>query len=144
MTMPSRKGLEKKGKPAHQKVWCGGKKQAKILVVDDDEDFRHILSDVLHDEGHNVITAQDAHEAIKRVRENGFTIIFMDIVLPDMNGVETYKVIKKMSPATVTVMMTGYSVEDLVKEAINEGAYNCLHKPFGMDEILNVVKKITG
>lgn len=134
MRESSRKGLEKMSK--------NGKRQVKILVVDDDEDMRQVLSEILHDEGHTVITAEDAHQAIKRVKEDGFTIIFMDIVLPNMNGVETYKVIKKMSPTTVTVMMTGYSVEDLVKEAINEGAYGCLYKPFGIDEVLNVVKEI--
>lgn len=114
----------------------------KILVVDDDKALCQTLSEILEDEGYNVVSAQDAHEAIAKVKKDGFAIIFMDIVLPDINGVEAYKAIKKLSPSTVTVMMTGYSVENLVKEAINEGAYSCLYKPFEMDEILNVTKKI--
>lgn len=135
MRRSSKKDLEKTNKE--------GKKQVKILVVDDEEDMRQTLSEILRDEGYNVISAQDAQEAIVKVKEDGFTIIFMDIILPDMNGVEAYKAIKKMSPGTVTVMMTGYSVENLVKEAISEGAYHCLYKPFDMDEMLDVVKKIT-
>jgi len=115
----------------------------KILIVDDEEDLREVLSESLEDEGYKVASAEDAQEAITKVEENGFTIMFMDIVLPDINGVQAYKVIKKIDPRIVTIMMTGHAVKNLVKEAMDEGAYDCLYKPFGIDEILNVVKKIT-
>jgi len=96
--------------------------------------LREALCTVLRDEGYNVILAQD-----------GFAIIFMDVLLPKMNGVEALKAIKKINPTAVTVMMTGYSVPHLVDEAISEGAYDdILYKPFAVDEILNLIKKITG
>ena len=105
--------------------------------------MRETLSKILRDAGYDVASANDAQEAIAKVKESGFFLIFMDIVLPDMNGVEAYKVIKKISPRTTTVMITGYLSEHLlVKEAIREGAYSCLYKPFGMEEFLKVVKKI--
>ena len=66
----------------------------------------------------------------------------MDIILPDINGVEAYKKIKKISPDTVTVMITGSPIEVSVERTISEGAYACLYKPFGMDEVLNMVRKI--
>lgn len=119
-------------------------KDFKILIVDDERDMCETLSKILRDEGYEVVSAQDSHEAIAKVREGGIAVIFMDIVLPDMNGVEAYKAIKKISPKTEVVMMTGYLNEDfLVKQAISEGANCCLYKPFGMDEFLKVVKKIT-
>lgn len=73
-----------------------------------------------------------------------FGSISIDIVLPNLNGVEAYKAIRKINPEIVAVMMTGYAVEDLAKEATNEGAFGYLHKPFGIDEILSMVEKITG
>ena len=120
------------------------KKKVKILVVDDEPDMREMLSGILLHKGHEVITAQNGREAIKIVKDDGLSIIFMDIKMPDMNGVEAYKEIKKTHTIAETVMMTGYAVEDLVKEAINEGAYACLKKPFEIDDLLNVVEKITG
>ena len=119
-----------------------GERQVKILIVDDNEDLREALSTVLRDEGYNVIPAQDGFEAIARVKEDGFAIIFMDVLLPKMNGVEAYKAIKKIDPTAVTVMMTGFSVPALVQEAMKEGAYAILYKPFPVDEMLNMIKKI--
>ena len=118
------------------------KKQIKILIVDDNEDFRELLTESLQDKGYHVDSAKDAQEAINKVRENEFTIIFLDIILPNMNGVETHKAIKKISKEIVVVMMTGYSIKALVDEAIQDGAYTCMYKPFGIDEVMNVVKKI--
>ena len=118
--------------------------QVRILIVEDDQDLRESLSTALRDEGYAVISAQDGDEAIKRVQEHKVNVIFMDICLPDMNGVETYKAIKKIQPTAKTVMMTGFFVQDLVNEAVSAGAYDILYKPFTMDDILKVIKKITG
>ena len=138
MNKISKKGLE------HEQMSKEEKKKVKILVVDDEPDLREMLSGILFDKGYEAVMAQNGREAIKIVKDNGLSIIFMDIKMPDMNGVEAYKEIKKTSTAAVTVMMTGYVVEDLVKEAMNEGVYACLKKPFEMDDILNIVEKITG
>ncbi len=118
--------------------------QVRILIVEDDQDLRESLSTALRDEGYAVISAQDGDEAIKCVQEHKVTVIFMDICLPDMNGVETYKAIKKIQPTAKTVMMTGFFVQDAVNEAISAGAYDILYKPFTMDDLLTVIKKITG
>jgi len=119
------------------------KEQFKILIVDDEEDMCKTLSKILRDEGYDVVYALDAHKAIAKVKKGEIGAIFMDIILPDMNGVEVYKAIKKISPRTAVVMMTGYlNEESLVKLAFKEGAYDCLYKPFGMEELLKVVKKI--
>lgn len=121
-----------------------GANQITILIVEDDQDLRESLATALRDEGYQVIWAQDADEAIASVKAHKVNIIFMDICLPDMNGVKVYKAIKKIQPAATTVMMTGFFVQDLVNAAISAGAYDILYKPFTMDDILKMIKKING
>ena len=121
-----------------------GASQITILIVEDDQDLRESLATALRDEGCHVLSAQDADEAIASVKAHKVNIIFMDICLPDMNGVKVYKAIKKIQPAATTVMMTGFFVQDLVNAAISAGAYDVLYKPFTMDDILKMIKKITG
>jgi len=120
-----------------------GANQITILIVEDDPDLRESLAAALRDEGYHVVWAQDADEAIASVKAHKASMIFMDICLPDMNGVEVYKAIKKIQPAVTTVMMTGFFVQDLVDEAISAGAYDILYKPFTVDDILKMINKIT-
>ena len=121
-----------------------GEQQVKILIVEDNKDLLETISETLKDEGYNVISALDGYEAIERVKEGGVKIIIMDLKLPRMDGMETYRAIKKIEPTAVTVMMTGYAASDMANEAISEGAYGILQKPFETDELLNMIKKITG
>ena len=120
------------------------RRQIIILIVEDDRDLRESLATALRDEGYHAIAAQDADEAIASVKAHKVNIIFMDICLPGMNGVEVYKAIKKIQPTATTVMMTGFFVQDLVNAAISAGAYDIIYKPFTMDDILKVIRKITG
>ena len=119
-----------------------GNRQITILIVEDDQDLRESLVTALRDESYHAIAAQDADEAIASVKAHKVNIIFMDICLPDMNGVKVYKAIKKIQPTATTVMMTGFFVQDLVNAAIGAGAYAILYKPFSMDDILKVIEKI--
>jgi DNA-binding NtrC family response regulator len=66
----------------------------------------------------------------------------MDIKMPIMNGVETYKEIKKIRPGTKVIMITAYAVEDLVQEALQEGAYAIIYKPLDIEKMLELVKKV--
>jgi len=69
-------------------------------------------------------------------------MVFMDIKMPPMNGVEVFKKIKKISPNTFVMMMTAYAVEDLVQEALEEGAKGIMYKPLDIDNLLSIVKKV--
>lgn len=116
--------------------------KASVLVVDDQIGMLETFTDILEDRGFSVTTAEDGFQAIKRVKEQSFDIIFMDIKMPGINGVQTYREIKKINPKTSVIMMTAYSVEDLVKEAIEEGAYTVIYKPFDMDKIIQTIEKV--
>ena len=114
--------------------------KSSILIVDDNVSLCKTLTYILMRKGHTVTTAKDGLEAIEKVKESPFDIIFMDIKMPLMNGVETYKRIKKIRPTSVVIMMTAYSVDELIQEALKEGAYGILYKPFNIEKVLTIIK----
>jgi len=114
-----------------------------VLVVDDRYADRETLKAILEDKGYSVTTASNAAETLMLVRQEHFDIIFLDIRLPDMNGVEIFEQVKRIDPGVAVVMMTGYSEEEAVARAISEGAYTCVHKPFDVDKILTLVEEIS-
>ncbi len=115
--------------------------KANILVVDDNISLCRSLSLVLEYEGYAVTTANDGPEAIGKVREEPFDMIFMDVKMPGMNGTETFREVNKIRPETLVVMMTAYAVEDLVQEALEEGAYGILYKPLDMEDVLKSLEE---
>ncbi len=117
--------------------------KALILVVDDQFSDRETIKAILEDKGYRVATANDGTEAIEMVKSRHYDIIFLDVRLPDMNGVETFEQVKEIDPKAAVIMMTGYTEEDLVREAINEGAYTCIYKPFDMEKVIELVEKIS-
>lgn len=116
--------------------------KASILIVDDDEGMCETLSDVMEDKGYNTSIALDGHGAVEKVREMDFDVVLMDIRMPGMNGVETFKQIKGIQPETAVVIMTAYAVEDLIGEALREGVYGVLHKPFDMERVLDLIESV--
>jgi len=112
----------------------------RVLIVDDDILFLKSLARILKLRSCDTATAEDGFKAIEKVREKRFDYILMDIVMQGMNGVETYKEIKGISPQAKVIMMTAYSVEDLVREALDEGAYGVVYKPPDIDKILGLLK----
>ena len=118
--------------------------KTKILVVDDLRSIRLTLGGILEDKGHIVVTVEDGYQAIEAVKKAHFDVIFMDIKMPGINGVQTFREVKKIDPKAAVIMMTAYSVEDLVKEALEEGAYAVAYKPFDIDKIVNLIDRLLG
>jgi DNA-binding NtrC family response regulator len=116
--------------------------KTNILVVDDLRSMRLTLGGILEDKGHNVVTVENGYQAIEAVKEAHFDAIFMDIKMPGINGVQTFREVKKIDPKAVVIMMTAYSVEELVKEALEEGAYAVVYKPFDIDRIIAIIEKL--
>ena len=114
--------------------------KASILIVDDNVSLVRTLSFVLKRKGFTVVTARDGLEAIEKVREMPFDIIFLDIKMPIMDGVETHRGIKKIRPEAVVMMMTAYSVEDMVQQALRDGAYGVIYKPLDMDKVMVLIE----
>lgn len=117
-------------------------KRLNIFIVDDDADFAESLADIFELEGHKCELAYDGEAALKRFIENDFDLTFMDVKLPGKNGVESFLDIRKIKPDARIIMMTGYSMKKLLEQAVTNGAYGILHKPFNMDKVLDMIKKI--
>jgi len=114
-------------------------KKSRIFIVDDDVDFAESLAETLESRGHVVELCHSGEEAVSRFRETDFDIAFMDVKLPGMNGVESFFEIRKDKPDAKVMMMTGYSVEELLQQAIDHGALGVLDKPLDIEAVLTAV-----
>jgi DNA-binding NtrC family response regulator len=117
-------------------------KKYSILVVDDDRDFAESLADALELVGHDVMLSFSGEEAIRTFSENDFDITFMDVKLPGKNGVESFFEMRRIKPDARVIMMTGYSVPQLLEQAVENGAWDIVHKPLEMQRVLKMVEKI--
>ncbi len=115
---------------------------ARVLLVDDNRTLCKTMSYILERKGYEVQIAGDGDAAIERVREQAFDLILMDIKMPDLNGVETYRRIKDIRPDVTVLMMTAYAVPDLVQAALKEGAIAVIYKPFDMEDLLKKIGQL--
>ena len=117
------------------------KKRANILIVDDNINLSKTMSLILKRKGYEVTTAPDGPTAIKGIKERPFDLIFMDIKMPLMDGVQTYRKIKKIRPKSIVIMMTAYAVGNLVAEALKEGVYGIIYKPLDIEKMISLIEK---
>lgn len=112
----------------------------KILIVDDEIELFGFLKDTLEDYGYNVVTVETGENAVKLTEKEFFDVILMDYNLPGINGLEAFRQIKKISPLSIVIMMTAAAPESAINEAMVEGSYAVVYKPFkveGMVEKIN-------
>lgn len=117
--------------------------RASVLIVDDNVSLCQTMSFILRRKGYAVDIAKGGGEAIAKVEEKPFDIIFLDIKMTPMDGVETYRRIKKLRPEAVVMMMTAYSLDRLVKEALQEGAFGVIYKPLDIERIMALIERIS-
>jgi CheY-like chemotaxis protein len=113
-----------------------------ILVVDDDLEFCQVMKDILEGRGYMVAIAINGPQAIDMSKSTSYDLIFIDMKLPTINGLETYLGIKESAPRAKAVMMTAYREEmgSLAEEAVAKCALTCLYKPFAPEEMMKVVE----
>lgn len=113
----------------------------KILVIDDEELVRKFITETLERDDFEVAAVSNGKEGIKLFKEKSFDLVFTDMKMPDLTGIDVLRKIKELSPKTIVVVVTAYgSVENAV-EAIRLGAFNYLIKPFSPDTIEAVIDK---
>ena len=113
----------------------------KILVVDDEEIMLKLACDALRSQGHKVIGASGAFEALDRLKQEKFDFILTDIKMPEMNGLELIDAAHRINPSMGAIFMTGYASLDTAQKAIQEGAYDYILKPFDLQEIRSAVSR---
>ncbi len=112
-----------------------------ILVVDDDPDTREILKDRLESLGCRVLEASDGKQGLEAVEQQNPQIVFLDIEMPGMNGLEVLREIRRKEKDLTVVMITAYGTIERAVQAMKEGAYDFIPKPFEADHITLIVKK---
>ena len=115
----------------------------KIFVVDDESSVRITLSDDLKDLGFIIFEYDNPLVALIDLPKHQPDIIFSDIRMPELNGIDFLKEVKKISPTTYVVMMTGYSSVNTALEAVKSGAYDYISKPLNIEELKIILKQIT-
>ena len=114
----------------------------KILVVDDDDLSRGYLSEALQRNGYSVDNASDGQEAVGMTDKQNYDMIFLDMRMPRMGGMKVLERIKKTSKETTVVIMTAYGSIESAVEAMQKGAYDYIIKPFSVDNIELLLKRV--
>jgi len=107
----------------------------RILIVDDEEGYRKVLSNSLSDIGYETTVATSGFEALEAMKKRDYTAVLLDLQMPGMDGIELLEQIQKVSHPCNVVIITAYTCEDLARKAICKGARKVIRKPFSMDDI---------
>jgi excisionase family DNA binding protein len=111
----------------------------RILVVDDDEVIRRLFKDTLEEEGHSVATASTSAEGVECVKMEDFTLVFLDLKMPDMNGAELLKQLRSLKPRLPVTIITGYPGSKMMEMALRQGPLGVMEKPFDASDIVAAV-----
>lgn len=111
-----------------------------IMIVDDEKEIRELFRDVLESRGYDVIVCETGEAAVKVVTESEVFAAFIDIRMPGMDGVQTLKRVRALQPGTQVVMITGYTRNEAVNEALQLGCFVCMMKPFKLRDILGILE----
>jgi DNA-binding response OmpR family regulator len=116
--------------------------QTSILIVDDNQDLADGLAMVLEDENFQVSLAYNGTDAISKFNMGNFDIVFLDVKLPDMNGIEVFQSIHEKDPGAKVIMMTGFRIEQVLAEVVENGDVEILRKPFEIKHVLDTLNQI--
>ena len=112
-----------------------------ILVVDDEPNYLIVLSELLKEEGFEVITAEKGEDGLKIVKDTDLDLVITDMRMPGMDGLELLKAVKKYNNELPVIMITAFGEVEKAVVAMKAGAYNYLAKPFNNDELLLNIRK---
>jgi DNA-binding NtrC family response regulator len=114
----------------------------RLLVVDDEEALRTVLSSELTTEGYDVQAAADGQEAISELEKGTFDLVLLDIKMPRMNGFEVLKYVKEKHPKTKVVMLTGFADLKNALESKKLGAEDFVSKPYDLVDLLTTIERV--
>ncbi len=107
----------------------------QVMVVDDEENIREVLSNYLQSMNYEVETAEDGQDALDKFKKGDFDLIISDLLMPNIDGLELLKRIREIDKEVIFLMITGYPSIETAVEAIKKGAYDYITKPFHMEDV---------
>jgi DNA-binding NtrC family response regulator len=117
-------------------------KEYNILVIDDEQTQREVLTGYLKKKGYHILSADSGEEGIRIVKQNAVDIILSDFKMPDKTGLEVLEQVKKINPEISFVIITAYSTVETAVKAMRMGAYDYISKPVDLDELDLLIEKI--
>ncbi|MCB4792811.1 MAG: response regulator [Elusimicrobia bacterium] len=117
------------------------KNDVKVLIIDDEQGIRDMISYALQKEGYTVKTAQNGKEGIQKVDEQEIDIVITDIKMPGIDGIEVLEKIKEIKPEIEVIVATGYGTMETAIESLRKGAYDYINKPFNINELSLLIAK---
>ena len=112
-----------------------------VLVVDDDDDIRTNIQDILHDLGYHTDTAGNGEAAIELLQQRNYDVAILDYMMPGMDGASLQREIRRLRPETVSIMITAFAGSDGVQLAQEAGTWKILRKPVNVTELLPLVEE---
>lgn len=114
----------------------------KILVADDEKNMRATLAAILEEKGYAVVEAATGEQTLDLCHQQAFDVVLMDVRMPGLNGVETFRKIRRHQDTTKVILMSAYDVDDLKRTALEEGAVAFLPKPLNVQRIMDLVQDV--
>jgi two-component system response regulator PilR (NtrC family) len=114
---------------------------SNLLIVDDEQSYRQLLTLVFEGDGHSIRTAKNGREALEMLQAEPAEVIITDVKMPDMNGIELLRATREFLPDVGVVLMTAFATVDTAREAFKLGADDFIQKPFDVEELKVIVKK---
>ncbi len=118
--------------------------KAKILVIDDEPIIRLLFKETLEGLGHQIVTADTGARGLQLVKEQDFDLVFLDLKMPGMNGAEVFRRIKAIKPGLPVTIITGQPEGDLMAQALAQGPFGVMNKPFSVSDIATAVQTFLG
>jgi DNA-binding NtrC family response regulator len=116
----------------------------RILVVDDEPSIRRLLQHALADQGYDVFAASNALEALARLEHSPTDLAIVDLMLPEVNGLDLAEAIRMLDPGTPVILITAYGTTAFESMAAHPAISHYLHKPFALDRMLEMIGQLLG
>lgn len=114
----------------------------RVLIVDDEDDFRNIVKDILTDEGFKTAEASDGLDAIRIFGNNSFDAVLLDLRMPGMDGIQTLRELKKIDSRIPIIILTAFGDIPTAVQAVKQGAYDFITKPPEFDKLITIIRRV--
>jgi DNA-binding NtrC family response regulator len=114
----------------------------RILIIEDDEEMRSLLEDVLDEEGFETESVSNGSDGLRKVTKESFDLILTDIRMPGLTGLDILPVIKRLQPEASVIVITAFGNEEIHRRSVEKGAAGYLEKPIHMDKLKTLVHEM--